>query len=433
MTRHPSKKLSCSIAFLATLSMASLGLAQEADWPQWRGPNRDGHAAPQSLLQEWPEGGPKTKWEYRGAGIGYSAFSIVGNRLYTMGSRKYDCFTICLDAKSGELIWETITSRSANGNDYAHGWGGGPRSTPTVDGDFVYSLSDVGVLACLNRNDGNMIWSVDYMNQFKGAIPKWGFSESVLIDGDRVIGTPGGEPFMVGLDKATGKVVWSSTDIKESAQYVSPIKHKMRETAFYVTANKSGLVGVDATSGKTLFSDSATGNDVAVIPTPIIAGDLLYHTSDYGAGNTLLRLSQEDGLINAESIYHLSTKSMQNHHGGVVLIDGVIYGFTKSNGGEWMAQDLESGETLWSEKLRPNRSGSISFADGRLYCYNDEEGSVVLVEPSREGWKKHGELKLPDKTKIERGSGAIWAHPTIAGQTLYLRDQDLIFAFDIAR
>lgn len=429
MTRHLAATFACLFSALLT----SWTFAGDADWPQWRGPNRDGHAAPQPLMQQWPAGGPKTKWEFRGSGIGYSAFSIVGDRLYTMGSKEHDCLTMCINTKTGELIWETIMSRSANENDYAHGWGGGPRSTPTVDGDFVYSVSDVGVLACMKADDGKLIWSADYVNQFKGAIPKWGYSESVLIDGDRVIGTPGGEPFMVGLDKTTGNKVWESTEVAESAQYVSPMKHTVGNVSFYVTANKSGLVGIDAKTGKTLFKNSSTGNEVAVIPTPIVVGDLLYHTSDYGAGNTLLRLKELNGNIQAESVYHLSTKSMQNHHGGVVLVDGVIYGFTKTGGGEWMAQDLESGETLWTEKVRPNRSGSISYADGRLYCYNDEEGSVMLVEPSREGWKKLGELKLPEKTKIERGSGAIWAHPTIAGQTLYLRDQDLIFAFDIAR
>ncbi|MGV3485248.1 MAG: PQQ-binding-like beta-propeller repeat protein [Planctomycetaceae bacterium] len=429
MTRHFVLAFVC----LATSFVSSWTLAEDADWPQWRGPNRDGHAATQSLLQEWPAGGPKMKWEFRETGIGYSAFSIVGDRLYTMGSKGHDCFTMCIDTAAGKLVWETITSRAAVEGDYAHGWGGGPRSTPTVDGEFVYSLSDVGVLACLQRNDGKLLWSVDYVNDFGGSIPKWGFSESVLIDGDRVIGTPGGTEFMVGLDKKTGKKVWATKEVQETAQYVSPMKHSIGNVSFYVNASKAGLIGVDATSGKALFRNAATGNEVAVIPTPIVTGDLLYHTSDYGAGNTLLQLTAgENGTVATQSVYHLSTKSMQNHHGGVVLVDGVIYGFTKSGGGEWMAQDLKSGETLWTEKLRPNRSGSISYADGRLYCYNDEDGSVILVEPSRDGWKKHGEMKLPEKTKIERGNGAIWAHPIIAGQTLYLRDQDLIFAFDIA-
>jgi len=429
MKRH----FGLSIVFATVFFASSWTFAGDADWPQWRGPSRDGHAAPQSLLQQWSPGGPATKWEFRGAGIGYSTFAIVDDRLYTMGSKGHDCLTICVDTKTGGLIWETITSRSAVETDYSHGWGGGPRSTPTVDGEFVYSLSDVGVLACLQIADGKIVWSVDFVNQFGGSIPKWGFSESVLVDGDRVIGTPGGEAFMIGLDKRTGAKVWTTPKV-EAAQYVSIVKHSIGGEAFYVTASKKGLVGVNAASGELLFQDNATGNEIAVIPTPILSGDLLYHTSAYDAGNTLLRLTKGQGsAITAESIYHLSSKSMQNHHGGVVLVDGVIYGFTKSNNGTWMAQDLASGDTLWTEKLMPNRSGSIAYADGRLYCYNDADGTVILVEPSRSGWKKCGELKLPEQTKIEREKGAIWAHPIIAGQTLYLRDQDLIFAFDIAR
>ena len=428
------KRFAQSLVIASAMLLANQSLAGDADWPQWRGPNRDGYAAPQSLLQEWPAGGPKPKWVFRTAGIGYSAFSIVNDRLYTMGSKGSDCLVICLDSKTGQLVWEKVISRAAADNDYAHGWGGGPRSTPTIDGEYLYALSDVGVLACLKIADGTVVWSVDFVNQYDGAIPKWGYSESVLVDGDRVIGTPGGRFFMVGLDKMTGKEVWTAKGFKEAAQYVSPVKHTIGDTTFYTTASRSGLTAFDSKSGDLLFKDSATGNDVAVIPTPVVSGEWLYHTSDYNAGNTLLKLTANaSGTVDVESVYHLSTKSMQNHHGGVVLVDGVIYGFTKASGGQWMAQDMVSGETLWSEQLRPNRSGSISYADGRLYCYNDEEGSVILVEPSREGWKKRGEMKLPEKTSIDRGSGAIWAHPIIANQTLFLRDQDLIFAFDIAR
>lgn len=419
---------------LLALASASFCLAGEADWPQWRGPNRDGHAAPQQLLQEWPAGGPKIKWEFGGAGIGYSAFSIRDQRLYTMGTRDDGCYTLCIDATAGKLIWESRISRATTSEDYAHGWGGGPRSTPTLDGDFVYALSDAGVLACLTADEGKLVWSVDFVADFEAAIPKWGFSESVLIDGDRVIATPGGTSFLVGFDKKSGEVVWRSRGLDDSAQYVSPLRHTVGNVSFYVTASKSGLSAFDTENGKLLFQNGATGNDVAVIPTPIVRQNLLYHTSDYGAGNVLLRLTAGDNRsLQAEALYHLSTKSMQNHHGGVVLVDGVIYGSSKSSGGVWMAQDLQTGETLWEERMRPNRSGSIAYADGRLYCYNDEDATLLLVEPSREQFKQVGELKLPETTQIDRGSGAIWAHPVIADGTLYLRDQDLIFAFDIAR
>ncbi len=404
-----------------------------ADWPQWRGPQRDGHAAPQSLLQQWPAGGPKLKWQFAEAGRGYSAVSVVGNQLFTMGSGENDCFAVCLDASTGNKLWQTVVSRASNSDDYNHGWGGGPRSTPTVDGDQVFVLSDVGVLAALGKADGKVQWSIDLVKDFGGEIPTWGYSESPLVDGDRVVVTPGSEQFMIAVDRASGKKVWGSKDTKEPAQYVSVLRSSVGDRSYYVTASKPGLLAFDVNTGEKLFSDSATGNQVAVIPTPVISGDRLYHTSAYNAGNTLLHLKAEGGSIVAQSVYALNGKTMENHHGGVVLVDDVIYGCSKVNGGEWMAQDFATGEKLWGEQLANKGSGSIGFGDGRLYCYEDKEGSVSLVEPNRERWISHGKLILPRTTSLARDKGAIWAHPVIANQMLIIRDQDLMFAYDISR
>lgn len=420
----------------AAISVFSLPFASagDADWPQWRGPNRDGHAAPQELLGAWPSGGPAVKWQADVVGRGYSAVAVADGRLYTMGATDEGCFAICLNADDGTPIWRTKVSRASTGDDYNHGWGGGPRSTPTVDGDEVFVLSDAGTIAGLSKSDGTLKWSVDLVKDYGGKIPVWGYSESPLVDGDRIVVTPGEANFMVGLNRATGEKVWGSNGINAPAQYVSAIKASINGKSFYVTASKPGLFGIDTETGNELFSDASTGNKVAVIPTPIIQGNDLYHTSDYGAGNTLLKLRAEAtaGVV-ANSVYHLDDKTMRNHHGGVVLVDGVIYGFTKANGGTWMAQDLATGDTLWEEKIRPNRSGSIAYGDGRLYCYNDEDGSVYLVEPSRKGWESKGKLTLPKQTNLPRDKGAIWAHPVIADGMLIIRDQDLIFAFDIAK
>lgn len=409
-------------------------VAGDADWPQWRGPERDGHAAPQSLLEEWPEDGPPLKWGYDNAGRGYSAVAVVDGRLFTLGARDGECLAICLDTHSGDQVWEQTVSRAGTEEDYLHGWGGGPRSTPTVDGDQVFVLSEVGVLAALDRDSGKIQWSTNLVDDHGGSIPKWGYSESPLVDGDRVVVTPGGTNFMVAVDRSSGEKIWSSQGVDEPAEYSSVVRGRVGSTSFYVTAHASGLVALDTESGEKLFDEPATGNDVAVIPTPIVHDNLIYHTSDYGAGNVLLKLSETDeGGITAEPVYQLSNnKTMRNHHGGVVLVDGVIYGFTRPSGGNWMAQDLASGETLWQERVRPNRSGSICYADGRLYCYNDEDGTVILAAPSREGWQPKGKLELPRETELARNKGAIWAHPVVADKTLIIRDQDLIFAFDIA-
>lgn len=425
-------RLKTGCLLLLACALTSPTNADDGDWPQWRGPRRDGHAAPQSLLSQWPQGGPKLKWSFANAGQGYSSVSVVGGRLYTMGARDGDCFVLCLDASNGESIWETKVSRAGGGDDYLDGWGVGPRSTPTVDGDQVFALSDVGVLASLSKQ-GEIQWSIDLVADHGGEIPKWGYSESALVDGDRVVVTPGGSNFMIAVDRKTGDRVWSSQDASPGAQYVSIMKGQIGSLEFYVTASKLGLLAFDTKTGKKLFTDDATGNFVAVVPTPILMGNLLYHTSAYGAGNTLLRLTQTGTeQLNAESIYHLNEKTMRNHHGGVVLVDGVIYGFTKANGGVWMAQKLDTGETLWEEKIRGNQSGSICFADGHLYCYNDDAGMVILVEASPTGWNAKGELVLPKQTELPRNNGAIWTHPVVANQNLILRDQDLIYVYDIA-
>lgn len=358
--------------------------------------------------------------------------AVVDDRVYTMGSDEKSSFALCIDSASGKEVWKTVIGKTGASGDYNQGWGGGPRATPTVDGDQVFFCTDLGVVVAVAKESGEVQWSVDMVETYGGKIPVWGYSESPLVDGDRVIVTPGGENFLIGLDRNSGDKVWASQGVTAPVQYVSPMKGTIGGTSFYVTASKPGLFAFDVDSGEEVFSDDTTGNDVAVIPTPILDGDLLYHTSDYGSGNTLLKLSEkESGKLKAETVYHLEGKTMRNHHGGVVLVDGVVYGFSKINRGVWMAQDLESGEVLWQQSVNKNKSGSICYADGRLYCYNDNDGSCYLVEPSRDGWQEKGKVFLPEQTELERDKGAIWAHPVVANQTLFIRDQDLIFAFDI--
>ncbi len=418
------------------LFVASLGLSQadaeSNSWNQFRGPNRDGHAAPQSLMKEWPAGGPKLVWSYKNCGIGFSASSVSGGKLYTMGTHHDKCHLICLDMKSGSLIWETPFDGNAAEGDYNLGWGGGPRGTPTIDGNFVYALSDLGTLACFKTSDGSVVWQTNLVKDYAGSIPKWGYSESVLIDGDRVVTMPGGKNFLIALDKKTGRQIWGSKGVEMPAHYVSTIKANIGGKDMYITASEKGLLAFDPTSGELLFQDESTGNKTAVIPTPVVSGDIVYHVSAYGAGNTAVRVKVNGDKVSASQMYHNGTKSMENHHGGVVLHDNAIFGFSKTDRGVWMAQDLPTGNVLWSQKIGDNKSGAIAFADGMLYCYNDSDGSCILAEATRDGWKPKGELTLPAKTELPRGKGAIWAHPIISDGMLFIRDLDLMYAYSIA-
>jgi outer membrane protein assembly factor BamB len=298
---------------------------------------------------------------------------------------------------------------------------------------LVYVLSDLGELACLKATNGAKVWSTNFVKDLGGSVPQWGYSESVLIDGDRVVGTPGGENFMVAFDKKSGERVWTSKGFVDGAQYVSIMKANIGGVPIYVTACKPGLVAFHAETGELQFTSPKTGNRTAVIPTPIVQGNEIYHSSAYKAGNSLLKLTAAGGKVSMEQVYHFDKESMENHHGGYVLHDGTIFGFSNAMRGLWMAQDWKSGQILWSKKVGNGRSGSIAMADGLLYCYDDADGTCYLVKPSKEGWEELGKVKLPEQTSSDRGQGAIWAHPIIANKTLFIRDQELIYAFDIGR
>jgi outer membrane protein assembly factor BamB len=414
------------------LLSVSGGGANAQDWPQWRGIYRDGHAGQNALLDDWEQRGPLPLWIYRGAGPGYSSLSIVGNRLFSQGNEGDRSIVFCIDTSTGKELWKSELGTAGKDGDYLGGWGVGPRGTPTITLGRVFALSDLGELACFDANTGEQLWKKNLISEFAGTLPKWGYSESPLVDGRRVYVTPGGENFIVGLNVDTGETEWKSQGIDDEAHYSSIIKHTYGGVPMLITASKRGLVGLHGETGAVLFRGEHTANDIAVIPTPIAWDEYVYHSSNYGAGNTLLKLSVDGGELTATEVYALKAKSMQNHHGGVVLVDGVIYGFSKGTGG-WMAQDAITGETLWTERAEGASSGSICYADGRLYCFSDGDGTCYLVEPSREAWTVRGKLALPEQSMLDRGQGKIWAHPVVAGGMLFLRDLDLVFAFDIRK
>ncbi|MFN7874240.1 MAG: PQQ-binding-like beta-propeller repeat protein [Pirellula sp.] len=418
-----------SLVSLGLGVLATFGSAIADDsWPQWRGPNRDGFAAPQSLLSKWPEAGPAVAWAYEDTGAGYSSVSVENGKVYTLGKLDGQATAICLDSKTGKKLWQTPFGDGKA--TYNTGWGDGPRGTPTVDGDFIYCVSDMGTVACLNKETGELVWAREFVKEFGGGVPVWGYSESPLIDGDRVVVTPGNKSFLIGLNKKTGETIWQSKPNYE-AQYVSVIKAEFEGIPVYLTATKPGLVGIHAETGEELFLHPKTGNNVAVIPTPVVSENIIYHSSGYGAGCAALEVTVSGGKLSVKELYHNNKGSMENHHGGFVLHEGTVFGFSRANRGCWMAQDLKSGEVLWSEKVGKGASGSIGFADGHLYCYDDAEGICYLAKPSKSGWEAVGQVKLPKTATIDRGRGAIWAHPVIAEKKLFIRDQDKLFAFDI--
>jgi outer membrane protein assembly factor BamB len=404
---------------LGTLTLATLpsvaAPAAGLDWPQWRGPDRTDVSQETGLLKAWPEGGPKRLWLFEKAGNGYSGPAIAKGKLFTVGTRDEAEILLVLDAATGKELWTAKLGGILDNN-----WGDGPRGTPCVDGDRVYVLSGPGNLVCVNIADGKILWQVT-MKSLGGGIPKWGYTESVLVDGPRVLCTPGGSKGTVAaLDKLTGKVLWRSKGFTDEAHYSSVVPATINGVAQYVQRSATSVVGLAVEDGKLLWETSFPGR-TAVIPTPIVRGNEVYVTAGYGSGSKMVRIEPGNKVT---EVYE--NKVMKNHHGGVVLIGDYLYGHAET---AWICQDFKTGEEVWSHKEL--RKGAIGAADGMLYCLEENTGTVVLVEASPKGWKESGRFKLTPQTKIRSSSGKIWTHPVISHGRLYLRDQDLIYCFDV--
>ncbi len=401
------------LLFLAFASSTLLA----ADWPQWRGANRDDHSPDKSILNPWPAKGPDQKWVSKEGGLGYAGFSVVGDSLYTMGAADGGEQVIALNAATGEKQWAVELDNRV----YPNQWGDGPRSTPTVDGDHLYTLSANGVLGCLAVKDGKIVWKVDLIKDLGGKLQNWGYTESVLIDGDKVICTPGGnDGTMAALDKKTGKVLWRSTALKDVAQYSSPIliTHEGKKQVVQLLEKK--VIGVDPDKGELLWEARFPGK-VAVIPTPIYKDGHLYVTAGYSVGCQLLKL----GGKTPELVYENNV--MVNHHGGVILVGDKLYGH--SDRGGWTCQDFMTGESVW--KNESLGKGAVGYAAGHLVCLDEKTGEVALVEASPAGWKEKSRFTLSPQTEKRKPQGKIWVHPVIVNGRLYLRDQEFIHCYDV--
>ena len=359
----------------ATLLLSTSLFTTAKDWNQWQGEQRQGHSPDTGLLKEWPEGGPKRTWLFDNCGKGYSGPSISNGKIFIMGTREDMTQLICLSEAEGKELWATDVAAV-----YGNRWGDGPRCTPTVDGEYVYALAGKGDLICAKTSDGSMVWTKNLAKDFGGEVQSWGYTESVLIDGDRLVCTPGGaKGALVALNKTNGDVIWTSAGLTDNAQYSSPIVFEHEGKRQYAQLFMKTLAGVDAENGKLLWKTSFPGR-TAVIPTPIFSDGKVYVTAGYGVGCKQIKLGKED----PEVVYENET--MMNHHGGVILVDGHLYGHSdyKKNGG-WTCQNFQTGESVW--KAGGVGKGAIAYADGMLYCLDEKSGIVALIEASTEGWK----------------------------------------------
>ena len=399
------------------LALTSAICASAIEWPQWRGPDRSDVSKETGLLKQWPEGGPKRLWLFKNAGNGYSGPSIVGGKLFTMGARDQSEFIIALDANTGTELWAAKVGSAFN-----ESRGDGPRATPTVDGNRVYAMSGRGELICADVADGKVIWRQS-MRELGGRTSTWGFTESVLVDGNQVVCTPGGPNGAIGaLDKANGKLVWQTKDFNEAAHYSSIITANVNGEKQYIQLTPRFIVGVSPKDGQILWKSSFTGR-IAVVPTPIFSDGCVYVSAGYGTGCKMVKVGPGN-----ETADVYENKVMKNHHGGVILVGDHLYGHSDPSG--WVCQNFKTGEEVWLEK-RALGKGAIACADGKLYCLDESSGTVALIDASPKGWQEHGRFKLEPQSTIRSSQGRIWTHPVISNGKLYLRDQDLIYCYDI--
>ena len=426
-------KFAYAVIFGLLLS-TSVSRAANNDWPQFGGVNRDGISKETGLLSSWPEGGPELEWTAGGTGTGYSSLAIVGERIFTIGDIGDEQFLIGLNKSDGKLAWKTKIGQ-ANKTNYP-----GSRSTPTVVDGNVYALSTEGLLVCASADEGTIAWQQDLVKDFGGELMKamgrfdWQFSESPLVDEDRVIVTPGAnDSVMVAFDRKTGDLKWK-TKLPESvgekgtdgAGYCSIIVAEIHGTRQYIQLYGRGVMSVDAKSGDYLWGYNRVANNIANISSAVVSGNRVFVSTGYQTGSALLDIKHNGDQWAADEVYFLDSREFQNHHGGFVLHDGHIYGGHGHKLGFPVCIELSKGEVVWGPtRNRGQGSASVAFADGHVYM-RYENGLMVLVEATPSGYREKGSFMIPD---VQAKS---WSRPVIVGKKLYLKEQDKIHCYNIA-
>ncbi len=402
-----------ALIFTAITTGAPAPANTSADWPQWRGLERNGLSKDAGLLKQWPASGPSQVWLISNLGEGFGSIAVKADRLYVQGTSGSASTIFCLNRADGKTVWSAALGPKQN-----QGRGNGPRSTPTVDEDRVYALTENGDLACLRARDGSPVWRKNILKEFGGDNPGWLISESPLVDGNRLVVTPGGRGAgIVALDKMTGNLIWKTKDLSDEAGYSSCIAADVGDVRTIMNFTSRAAVGVRASDGKLMWSHSSPANGTANCTTPVFADNKVFFTSDYGTGGALLGLNAQNGEVKAQEIYF--TKDMKNHHGGVVLVNGYLYGFSSNI---LTCIEFATGKKMWAN--RSVGKGSVAYADGMLFLFS-ENNVVGLAEASPAGYAEKGRFQVPDQ------GWNSWAHPVVAAGKLYIRNQGTLTCFDV--
>jgi len=400
--------------------------AAGAEWPQFRGPHRDGKSPETGLLKEWPEGGPKLVWKATGIGDGYSSVAVSEGGIYVSGKVGDELVLTSFDL-AGKRGWRVV-----HGPAWTKSYPGS-RSTPVVDGASVYLFSGFGILNRFDAGSGEEKWSVDVVKDFGASIPRYGYAETPLIHKGRIVVTPGGANCMVALDKLTGKVVWKSSGLDDPPAHGSAILFEFGGVEMIANMTAKGIACVSASDGRFLWRNTRPAKARRLCTPPVYHDGYVFGATGYGSGGACVKLVVEGETVRASQVWE--TKDMDCHHGGYVVVGGKIYGNHKRG---WNCLDLKTGEKLWGEQLVGK--GSVSYADGMLYLLAERGGRVGLAAATPEAPSLSGDFAIagskkppppdPAKPRRRRVRSFSWAHPSISGGRLYLRFDDNLYCFD---
>lgn len=414
-------------------AVVGLSISQAEDWLQWRGADRANRSSETGLFDSWGKQGPSLQWMAEGLGDGYASVSVAGNRIYTTGNFEDSQSAVAIDANTGDILWKQAIATGPPKHGYE-----GSRTTPTIDGNRLYMVSSDGRIVCLNAKDGSEVWSRDFKDWNGKMMSGWGFSESPLVDGDRVICTPGGKAgLMVALNKNNGDEIWTCTlaadqrdtggkEVKDGAGYSSPVISNGGGVKQYIQLVGRGLIGVRASDGKLLWQYNRVANTTANIPTAIVDGDYVFTSTGYGTGSALLKLTSDGrGGVKANEQYWLDGRELQNKHGGMTLVDGYIYCGHGNGNGMPICVEMASGEIAWGpERAEGKGETSLIYADGHI-LYRREDGTILLTKATP---KKFDVVSI---IQPEFQQGKSWAHPVIADGKLYLREQGKLMCYKL--
>lgn len=416
---------------LTALAITQPVLSQAEDWPTFRGANRTAISNETDLLDAWEQNGPKLLWSSKGAGSGYASTAVSAGRIYTLGdnpstSNAPGQFVSCFDLETGKQLWIAQTGPAWNGHPSQPSWNGA-RCTPTVDDNRLYVINADGTLFCLSTS-GKIVWQKSLVKELGGKKhDSWGYGESPLVDGDRLICTPGGsEATLVALDKSSGELIWKCSRPDDvGAGHSSVVITHVGGKKIYVQNTAGGPMGVDAESGELLW-DYDIPAPVAFIPTPVVRDDYVFTVAGYGTGGALLQqIVGRDGKVSVKEIYGLN-RELDTKHGGVILVGDYLFAGNQDRNQIYCANFL-TGEVVWKKRGSGTGSTTVMFADGKLIA-RFQNGTVALAKISSDGYEEVSSFQTPGSG---RGAMPSWAHPVVSDGKLLLREDDVVLCYDI--